>query len=104
MRNFIIRAAEMTKRNKRAAAARGAYESYKLSSDTRLEDVYNNFSEWKNEAFIDIKQEMQDVGGYNIKIISYTAQFFTCGYLVDLDGETYFVRHTASYMDCVKVS
>lgn len=101
--DFIKSALKMTKLNKRETFTRHAYNSYKNSSDYTLKDVYTKPSIYKVKAFENIIDEAFIHNGYGLKIISYNAQMFTCGYMVELHGDTYFIRHTASYLDCVRV-
>jgi hypothetical protein len=41
-----------------------------------------------------IATELYRKGGYGYTVISYNAQMFTCGYLYQHNGATYFVIHT----------
>ena len=102
--DFIHTTVELTKRNKRERTARQGYSSYKNSNDYTLRHVYESPSIHKVIAFEDIIKEVYIHNGYDLKVISYNAQMFTCGYMVELHGDTYFIRHTASYIDCVKVA
>lgn len=94
---------ERTKKNKRVHATQRAYQSYLMSTYTRLEHVYDRYSDAKEYAYNQIMNEMCQVNGYNFRIISFNTNLYSCGYCVEVDGEIYFIRHTASYRDCVKV-
>lgn len=102
--NFIHEKVKLTKLNKREAVTRDAYINYKNSSDYILSHVYKKPSLYKVRAFENIMEEVFIHNGYGLKVIAYNAQMFTCGYMLELHGDTYFIRHTASYVDCVKVA
>lgn len=103
--NTLSEWCEITKRNKRVNITNNAYQSYLHSNDTRLSDVYDNYSNAKAYAYSTIINEMNDVGGYGFTIISYNVNMFTCGYVVHskYDRSFYFIRHTAYYRDCVRL-
>lgn len=44
-----------------------------------------------------IATEFYRNGGYSYTVISYNIQMFTCGYLYQRNGATYFVIHTPTY-------
>lgn len=93
----------VTQLNKRKHATEQAYHRYLESNDRTLNHVYDKYSTTKAYAYNYIMNEMRQVNGCDFKIISFNTNMFTCGYCVDLNGETYFVRHTAYYRDCIKV-
>ena len=56
-------------------------ESYKKSYTNNLLTCYKKPSNWKRRAFEDCKEEMELLFGYDMKIINYGFQFFSCGFL-----------------------
>lgn len=55
---------------------------------------YKTPSTSKINAEVRIATEVYRKGGYGYTVISYNAQMFTCGYLYQHNGATYFVIHT----------
>lgn len=55
---------------------------------------YKTPSSRKINAEARIATEFYTRGGYGYTVISYNSQMFTCGYLYQRNGETYFVIHT----------
>lgn len=103
MKEKLYKWVEKTKGDRREKATVEAYKHYLRSTDYKLSDVYGKYSTLKERAFYYVQQEMEHLNGYDLKIISYNCQMFTCGYLVDFEDETYFIRNTASHRDCIKV-
>lgn len=59
-----------------------------------VKDCYKNPSQRKKYAENRIAMEVYENGGYGYTVISYNTHMFTCGYLYQHDGATYFVIHT----------
>lgn len=57
-------------------------KNYALSKYTRLEDCYKDASEYKYRAYYDNIRLMQDLGGEDLKILSYNCSFFTVAFCV----------------------
>lgn len=55
---------------------------------------YKKPSSRKINAEARIATELYTRGGYRYTVISYNTHMFTCGYLYQRNGETYFVIHT----------
>lgn len=55
---------------------------------------YQRPSDSKINAEARIATEVYRNGGYGYTVISYNVQMFTCGYLYEHNGATYFVIHT----------
>lgn len=61
------------------------------SSDTRLEDVYSNYSANNERAYNYCIQLCGALDGYNFRILAHNLQVFTVGFLFEIpSGETAF--------------
>lgn len=86
----------MTKQEK---VAKANIVRYNESKAQFLGDVYGKCSDAKEKAWTDCVSLMNDMHGYNFRIISYNVFMFTAGFLVtDTDtGVVKFVYITPSY-------
>lgn len=54
--------------------------AYNRSEISSLFQAYANPSWAKQKAFIDIMHEMQESGGYDMRITGHSSNFFSCAY------------------------
>ena len=64
----------------------------------QLRDVYNKWSDTKQEAWNKIAKECADRNGFKLSIITYSVQYFTAGYMYKDGGKLMFRVHTSA--DC----
>lgn len=64
-------------------------ESFKRSTNYRLEEVYNKFSLEKARAQFFILEDMKKNNGKNFKILSHNCMMFTCCYEFSKEGKNY---------------
>lgn len=69
----------------------------------RLAYVIKKPSACKINAESEIALEVYARGGYGYTVISYNTHMFTCGYLYQHGGATYFVIHTPTDRDVMLV-
>lgn len=60
----------------------------------KVSNCYKNPSQRKKYAEERIAMEAYENRGYGYTVISYNTSIFTCGYLYQRNGNTYFVIHT----------
>lgn len=60
----------------------------------QLHNVYNKYSDAKQEAWDQIAKECADRNGFKLSIITYSAQFFTTGYMFKDGDKLMFQVHT----------
>ena len=57
----------------------------------QLRDVYNKWSDVKQEAWNQIAKECADRNGFKLSVITYSVQYFTAGYMYK-DGDKLMFR------------
>ena len=57
----------------------------------QLRDVYNKWSDTKQEAWDQITKECADRNGFKLSVITYSVQYFTAGYMYK-DGDKLMFR------------
>lgn len=60
-----------------------AYERYCNSVDEQLYLVYEDYSLKKERAYKRCEQIMQDMAGYDMRIVSYNSYYFSVGFCYD---------------------
>lgn len=60
----------------------------------QLHDVYNKWSDAKQEAWDKIAKECADRNGFKLSVITYNAQYFTAGYMYKDGDKLMFILHT----------
>lgn len=60
----------------------------------QLHDVYNKCSDVKQEAWDQIAKECADRKGFKLSVITYSAQYFTAGYMYKDGDKLMFRVHT----------
>lgn len=69
--------------------------NFNQSYNTKLSDIYKNYSGEKARAERDILNEMGKKCGYDYRITGGNCNFFSCGYLyIDEQNKTHLVYHT----------
>lgn len=84
----------MTKLNKKQEAI---LESYNSSCYNELWQVYGSYSHEKARAFKEIKNDMERMNGYGLRILSYCIYHYTCAFKYrDINGEhlRYYTKST----------
>lgn len=64
----------------------------------QLNNVYNKWSDTKQEAWNQIAKECVDRNGFKLSIITYSVQYFTAGYMYKDGDKLMFRVHTPA--DC----
>lgn len=84
---------------------RGAYESWKRSTDYELWHVYDNYSDSKYNALEYCRELQYQLGGRRLRIISHNCMVFTVGFEFDhpRTGELCFAYITRDYNRFMKV-
>ena len=92
-----VNQAKTDKKNSKIALAH--YDAYSRSWLYDLEDCYNNYSQYKRNAYNRCLQLMSDLDGYALRIISHNSMQFTVGFeFADPDtGECMFAYITKDY-------
>ncbi len=62
----------------------------------QLNNVYNKWSDAKQEAWDQIAKECADRNGFKLSIITYTMQRYTVGYMYKDGDKLMFCTHTSS--------
>ena len=77
---------------------RGYWEHYVFNVGChgirQLNDVYNRWSDAKQEAWNQIAKECTDRNGFKLSVITYSVLFFTVGYMYIHDDKLTFCVHT----------
>lgn len=60
----------------------------------QLHDVYNKWSDAKQEAWDQIAKECADRNGFKLSVITYSVHFFTVGYMYKDGDKLMFQVHT----------
>ena len=82
----------------RQAAILYAHQQALNRGDRSLRDVYGTYSEAKSYSFEEIRQDMCELGGRDLAIISHNSSFYTCGFYYDtVDEETGEITSTRFY-------
>ena len=69
--------------------------AYFMAKYDDIRKAYGKPSVFKIKAFEEIKQEMKDAGGENLKMTGAGSDYFSCAYKVwDIDGNPYIIYHT----------
>ena len=72
-------------------AALKHYDAYRKSYNYRLSDVYGSYSRAKEDAWEYCKELMDKFNGYGLKVITYSRDIFTAGFMFEEDGKTMFM-------------
>lgn len=70
------------------------FRKYCNSSATSLRDVYDTWSDKKEEAFKACLSDMNRNGGQDMRITGASSNFFSCAYRIIRDDGAYLVYHT----------
>lgn len=62
----------------------------------QLHDVYNRWSDAKQEAWNQIAKECADRNGFKLSVITYSVQYFTAGYMYKDGDKLMFRVHTST--------
>ena len=62
----------------------------------QLHDVYNKWSDTKQEAWGQITKECADRNGFKLSVITYNVQYFTAGYMYKDGDKLMFRVHTST--------
>lgn len=62
----------------------------------QLHDVYNEWSDTKQNAWDQIAKECTDRNGFKLSIITYNAQYYTVGYMYKEGDKLMFCVHTST--------
>lgn len=77
---------------------RGCWERYVFNvgchGTRHLGDVYNRWSDAKQEAWNQIAKECTDRNGFKLSVITYSVHHFTVGYMYMHDDKLMFCVHT----------
>ena len=91
----------MTQIEKRA---REAYEIYKQSEIRTLREAYGSYSKDKDNAMTDCRVLCRELGGSDLKIITYNRYVFTAGFeFTNEEGKKMFMYITPSYNTTIEV-
>lgn len=71
-----------------------AYLKYRKTELRGVNDVYKNPSYYKQKAEADIGFDMIKYNGYDYKVITYTCEQFTAGFIGYVNGKKYFFYYT----------
>ena len=63
---------------------------------SQLRDVYNKWSDVKQEAWNQIAKECADRNGFKLSVITYNVQYFTAGYMYKDGDKLMFRVHTST--------
>ena len=73
------------------------YQQYVKAPIRYVNDVYVRPSIYKERAERDILEYMLDQNGYGYRVMSYSTNFFTVGYIIQNDEGKLFVYETAQH-------
>ena len=68
--------------------------SYACSKVDDIFKAYNKPSTTKVKTFYQIKDEMRDVDGYDLRITSKSKDYYSCAYRIKEDNKEYLIYHT----------
>ena len=91
----------MTQLNFHTLQAQSMINNYLNTRKDCIFEVYEKPSAAKINAFNDIKKEMSDIGGYDIRVTTAGKNYFSVAYLLDENDEKWLIYHTAS--KCFKI-
>ena len=85
---------------------KGRFNSYRRSTDSELWEVYGNYSSAKINAMRYCHDLMNELGGWDLRIISHNCMQFTVGFMFNHpeSGELCFCYITKSYDRYIKIS
>lgn len=66
--------------NKNTKKAKTFLFNYQNAKFSKLHEIYKNYSDKKIRAYYDIKYDMHEQRGKNLKLMSRNSQFFCAGY------------------------
>lgn len=69
----------------------------------QLHDVYNKWSDAKQEAWDQIAKECMDRNGFKLSIITYSAAHYTAGYMYKDGDKLMFRVHTSADSDTMEI-
>ena len=70
----------------------------------QLHDIYNKWSDAKQEAWDQIAKECADRNGFKLSVISYSPQHYTVGYMYKDGDKLMFRVHTATDSGTMELS
>ena len=92
---------------KKYGVVRGYWERYVFNvgchGPRQLHDVYNKWSDAKQEAWDKIAKECADRNGFKLSVITYSIQYFTAGYMYKDGDKLIFRVHTPAYCDTMEL-
>ena len=69
--------------------------NYKRATTTTLNDLYNNASTYKWQAYYNILEKARQENGNNVKCFNANSNFFSMAYTTQEQGKTYLNYYTA---------
>ena len=97
MKNTTIKGLNVTMVNPSTQQAQHMLNAYERT--TRGDSIYTAYgkpSSKKVHAFFEIKKEMDDVGGYRMRITGAGSDIFSCAYTLPVEDKKYLIYHTPS--------
>lgn len=86
----------MTTLNENTQKAQGMIHRYNVSKKSTIFDAYDRPSKEKINAYYKIKDEMNEVGGYGLRMTGAGSYIFSCAYLLKDNNVLYLIYHTPS--------
>ena len=86
-----------TELNKDTKKAQRLIENYENYEGLELWDVYGSHSYRKEQSYNDIKELVKRANGWGLCITSHCTCFYTCAFMLELDGVGYLAYITPSY-------
>lgn len=69
----------------------------------QLHDIYNKWSDAKQEAWDQIAKECADRNGFKLSVITYSLHYYTAGYMYKDDDKLMFCFHTPTDSDTMEI-
>lgn len=82
----------------------GEYKFWLHTPTKHLQDYYRNPSERKKEIFRSLQKKVERLGGQSLSVLSHNSNFFTAGWLVEIDEIAYFVKETYARTYVIRIT
>lgn len=94
MTDIVINGYAFTPVNENTKRGKDMLTNYSWATDNDIYDAYKTPSKDKVNSFYKLKDKMKELDGRKMRITGAGSNFYSCGYLIDIEDNTYLIYET----------